>query len=344
MMALQMIDPSHLNENTLPPPVHVEEIIANQKRYFPQQGLHLPALIRDLEIDYTALSFVAPQKVLFRYKLEGHDPDWEQPGIRRQAFYSDLRPGKYRFHVIARNNDGLWNDAGAILEFSIAPAWYQTYWFLILCIAVGILTLWALHLLRVRQVSSAISARFDERLSERTRLARELHDTLLQTIQGSKMVADDALDQPSDPDHMRRAMERLSQWLGQSMGELRTALNSLRTSTTQGNDLAESLRRASEDSLVKERMRVLISVTGHTQEMHPIVQDEVYRIGYEAIRNADIHSGASQLEIELAYSRDLVMRVRDNGIGIDHLVAERGKKGTSDFRGCGNALFGSALH
>ena len=331
--ALQMIDPAHLNENTLLPPVHVEEIIADRRRYSPQQGLHLPALIRDLEIDYTALSFVAPQKVLFRYKLEGHDVDWEQPGTRRQAFYSDLRPGKYRFRVIACNNDGLWNDAGATLDFSIAPAWYQTYWFLILCATIGILTLWVLHLLRLRQVSNAISARFDERLAERTRLARELHDTVLQTIQGSKMVADDALDQPSDPDRMRRAMERLSQWLGQSMGELRAALNSLRTSTTQGNDLAEGLRRASEDCLVKGRMKVMLSVTGPAQEMHPIVRDEVYRIGYEAIRNADIHSEASQLEIELAYSRDLIMRVRDNGIGIDDSVAERGREGHFGLQG-----------
>jgi signal transduction histidine kinase/ligand-binding sensor domain-containing protein len=330
---LQMIDPAHLNENTLPPPVHVEEIIANQKRYPPQEGLHLPALIRDLEIDYTALSFVAPQKVLFRYKLEGHDLDWEQAGTRRQAFYSDLRPGEYRFHVIACNNDGLWNDVGATMDFSIAPEWYQTLWFLILCAMIGILTLWVLHLLRLRQVSNAISARFDERLAERTRLAREFHDTLLQTIQGSKMVADDALDQPSDPDRMRRAMERLSEWLGQSMGELRTALNSLRTSTTQGNDLAESLRRASEDCLVKGRMKVMLSVTGPVQEMHPIVRDEVYRIGYEAIRNADIHSGASQLEIELGYSQDLIMRVRDNGIGIDHLVAEQGKEGHFGLQG-----------
>ena len=333
MMALQMIDPTRLNENALPPPVHVEEIIANHHRYLPQKGLRLPALVRDLEIDYTALSFVAPQKVLFRYKLEGHDLDWEQPGTRRQAFYSDLRPGTYRFRVVACNNDGLWNDIGATLDFMVAPAWYQTYWFLILCATIGILTLWFLHLLRLRQVSNAISARFDERLAERTRLARELHDTIIQTIQGSKMVADDALDHPPNPEHMRRAMERLSQWLGQSMGELRTALNSLRASTTQRNDLAESLRRASEDCLVKGRMKVLLSVTGPAREMHPVVQDEVYRIGYEAIRNADIHSNASQLEIKLAYDRDLIMRVRDNGVGIDHLVREKGKEGHFGLQG-----------
>jgi signal transduction histidine kinase/ligand-binding sensor domain-containing protein len=330
---VQMVDPEKLYKNDIPPPVQIEEIIADHKRYGAQEQLHLPALTRELQIDYTALSFSAPRKVRFRYKLEGKDDHWEDPGTRRQAFYEDIGPGKYRFHVIACNNDGLWNDVGAALDFSISPAWYQTYWFRILSFIALILAFGTLYRLRMRQIAKALSASFDERLSERTRLARELHDTLLQTIQGSKMVADDALDQPSDPDHMRRAMERLSQWLGQSMGELRTALNSLRTSTTQGNDLAESLRRASEDCLVKGKMRVTLSVTGPAQEMHPIVRDEVYRIAYEAIRNADIHSGASQLEIELTYSRDLVMRIRDNGIGIDHLVAELGREGHFGLQG-----------
>jgi signal transduction histidine kinase/ligand-binding sensor domain-containing protein len=330
---VQMVDPEKLYKNDIPPPVRIEEIIADHKRYGPQEHLHLPALTRELQIDYTALSFSAPRKVRFRYRLEGKDDHWEDPGTRRQAFYEDIGPGKYRFHVIACNNDGLWNDVGAALDFSIAPSWYQTWWFRILSVIAIFLAFGTLYRLRMRQISKALSASFDERLSERTRLARELHDTLLQTIQGSKMVADDALDQPSDPDHMRRAMERLSQWLGQSMGELRTALNSLRTSTTQGNDLAESLRRASEDCLVKGKMRVTLSVTGPAQEVHPIVRDEVYRIAYEAIRNADIHSGASQLEIELTYSRDLVMRIRDNGIGIDHLVAELGREGHFGLQG-----------
>ena len=290
-------------------------------------------MTRELQINYTALSFSVPGKVRFRYRLEGKDTHWEDPGTRRQAFYEDIGPGNYRFRVVASNNDGVWNDVGAAVDFSIAPAWYQTYWFRILSILAIILAVWTFYRLRMRQIAKAMSASFDERLAERTRLARELHDTLLQTIQGSKMVADDALDQPSDPDHMRRAMERLSQWLGQSMGELRTALNSLRTSTTQGNDLAESLQRATEDCLIKGRMRVTLSVTGTAQETHSIVRDEIYRIGYEAIRNADIHSEASLLEVELTYARDLTIRIRDNGVGIDPLIKAHGKEGHFGLQG-----------
>jgi hypothetical protein len=244
---MQMIDPDHLSGNALPPPVHVEGVIAGRKNYSPRKDLRLPPLTRDLEIDYTALSFVAPQKMRFRYKLEGRDADWQEPGTRRQAFYSDLRPRRYRFGVIACNNDGVWNEAGATLDFSVAPAWYQTNWFRILCIVSGVLIIvWVLYQLRVRQIARSIGVRFDERLAERTRMARDVHDTFLQTLQGSKLVADDALEPSTDPIRMRRAMEQLSVWLGRATQEGRAALNSLRTATTQTNGLAEALRRVTE--------------------------------------------------------------------------------------------------
>ena len=331
---LQTIDPDHLPKNAIPPPVHIEEVVADRKSYSPRKYLQLPSLTRDLEIDYTALSFVVPREVRFRYKLEGRDAGWQEPGTRRQAFYSDLHPGTYEFRVIACNNDGVWNESGATLNFTIPPAWYQTRRFLALCVVSGIFIAWALYRLRVRQVTAGIRARFDERLAERTRIARELHDTLLQTIQGSKMVADNALETSvSSALRMRRAMEQLSVWLGQAMLEGRAALNSLRTSTIETNDLAEALRRATADGLIPRSMAVNFSLVGDAREMHPIVRDEVYRIGYEAIRNASAHSGASQLEIELAYSQDLALRISDNGVGIDPAVADLGKRGHYGLQG-----------
>jgi signal transduction histidine kinase/ligand-binding sensor domain-containing protein len=332
-LVLQMIDPNHLFKNDMPPLVHVEEVVADGKRYSPLANLKLPALTRDLEIDYTALSFSVPQKVRFRYKLEGHDLNWQEPGTRRQALYSDLRPGKYTFRVIASNNDGIWNDTGATLSFSIAPAWYQTSWFQVVCVGAVLLLLWTIYRLRVRQISRAIQVRFDERLAERTRLARELHDTFLQTIQGSKMVVDDALDGPSDPARMRRAMEQLAGWLAQATNEGRAALNSLRTTTTEKNDLAEALHRATQNGMSPTPMALDFSVVGESKDMHPIVRDEVYRIGYEAIRNSFSHSNASRLEVELKYGQDLSLRVKDNGVGIEPSVLEGGKDGHFGLQG-----------
>jgi signal transduction histidine kinase/ligand-binding sensor domain-containing protein len=332
-VVLQMIDPDHLTGNALPPPVHVEGLIADRKNYSAHKDLRVPPLTRDLEIDYTALSFVVPQKVRFRYQLEGHDAVWREPGTRRQAFYSDLHPGRYRFRVIACNNDGVWNEAGAILDFSVAPAWYQTNWFRILCVFSGVFIVWVIYRLRVLKISRAIGARFDERLAERTRMARELHDTFLQTIQGSKLVADDALELSTDSIRMRQAMEQLSGWLARAMQEGRAALNFLRTATTQTNDLAEALRRATEDGLIPRSMAATFSVVGDAREMHPIVRDEIYRIGYEAIHNACEHSGASRLEVELRYADDLALRVSDNGVGTDPVIADKGKVGHFGLQG-----------
>lgn len=330
---LQMIDPNHLAENSITPPVHIEGVVADRRSYAAQDGLVIPPLTRDLEIDYTALSFVSPQKVRFRYKLEGHDEEWQEPGARRQAFYNDLRPGQYRFRVIACNNDGVWNEAGATLNFSVAPAWYQTNSFLLLCVSFGLYITWSLYRLRLRQIARSMSARFDERLAERTRLARELHDTFLQTVQGSKLVADDALEGAGDDVRLRRAMEQLSVWLGQATEEARAALNSLRTSTTERNDLAEALRRATESCQFRESMAVAFSVVGDSKDMHPIVRDEIYRIGYEAIRNACLHSEANRLDVELRYAQDLTVRVKDDGIGIDPLVVADGKDGHFGLKG-----------
>lgn len=330
---VQVIDPAHMPENTMPPPVEISALVADHKAYALGSAIRLPPLTRDLEIDYTALSFRVPQKVRFRYKLEGHDPSWQEPQTRRQAFYNNLRPGQYRFRVIACNNDGIWNDTGATLDFSIAPAWFQTKSFFVLCVLSGLMLVWAFFSMRTRQIQKSLNARFNERLADRTRMARELHDTFLQTLQGSKLVADDALEESSDPVHMRKAMEQLSAWLGRAIHEGRAALNSLRTSTTQTNDLAEAFKRATEESRMQSRMEVSFSVTGQSKEMHPVVRDEIYRVGYEAIRNAYTHSNGNRLEVSLRYGKDLAVCVSDNGVGIDPTVADQGKNGHFGLQG-----------
>jgi signal transduction histidine kinase len=332
-LQLQTIDPARLRRNTVPPPVHIERIVADRTSYPASAVVRLPPLTRDIEIAYAGLSFVAPQKVSFRYRLVGRDDTWQEPGTRREAFYSDLRPGTYRFRVIASNNDGVWNEDGASLDFVIAPAWYQTSWFLALSLVAAGAAALAAYQLRLRQVAAALNARFDERLAERTRVARDLHDTLLQTVQGTKMVADNALDRPDDAAGMRRAMEQVSSWLGQASHEGRAAVNALRTSATERNDLAEALRRAIDDCARPNAMEAELSVTGEARDMHPIVRDEVYRIAYEAIRNASVHSGGRRLEVSLNYSQDLTVRVADNGVGMEPAIAETGKSGHFGLRG-----------
>jgi signal transduction histidine kinase len=258
--------------------------------------------------------------------LEGLDKKWEEADNRRDAFYTTLAPGKYQFHVIASNNDGIWNNRGAFLDFRIQPAWYQTVLFKLLLLMLGFGVALTLYLLDRQRYATLLRIRFDERLEERTRLARELHDTLLQTIQGSKLVADHAQQHLDDPGITRTALQRLSQWLDRAVVEGRAALDSLRNSTRDTEDLAPALQRAAE-AYVSDHMKITVSVTGLPRSMHPVARDEVFRIGVEAIRNACIHSGGESLSIDLRYSRDLMLDVRDSGQGFDPKLLNSGKPG-----------------
>jgi ligand-binding sensor domain-containing protein/signal transduction histidine kinase len=326
---ISVVDPRHLPFNNVPPPVRIEQVLADGKSQDLTHEVRLPAHVRDVAINYTALSLVAPEKIHFRYKLEGQDLNWREVVNDRQVQYSNLSPKHYRFRLIASNNSGVWNEEGATLDFVIPPVWYQTNWFRALCFVAFLAFLWAIYQLRVQQ----LRRQFAIRVIERTRIARELHDTVLQTIQGSMLVADDALVDLTDPVRTRRSLQRLSDWLKRATKEGRAAIHGLQTSTTERNDLAEALCRAVENCQSETPMEVHFVVTGDARDMHPIVRDEVYQIGCEAIRNAFVHSGGTRLDVGLNYLRDLSVRVHDNGVGIDSTTIEKGRSGHFGLQG-----------
>jgi len=322
---LQMIDPRHVKTNSTPPPVHIESVVVDHHEYPSQKQLRIPPLTRTLEIEYTALSMAVPQRVLFRYRLEGHDADWQDVGTRRQAYYNDIPPGRYRFRVIACNSDGVWNEVGDVIDLEFAPAWFQTLWFRAALVVTALMILWTAYRLRLRQISTTLRLRFNERLEERTRLARDLHDTLLQTIQGSQLVAADALNSPDDVTKLRQSMEKLAGWLARGVAEGRAAVNAVRYSRADTKNLSAALRVAVDDSLVDANMQSTVQTSGVVKDIQPIIRDEVYRIAFEAIRNVCAHSGATTLSVTVNYGRDLVVQIQDNGRGIDADVLEHGK-------------------
>jgi len=181
-------------------------------------------------------------------------------------------------------------------------------------------------------VRRIVELRLEERVTERTRITQELHDTFLQTVQGSKLIVDDALKWSDDHDRVLAAMEQVSIWLEQASQEGRAALNSIRTSTTECNNLAAALRRALEECR-QGQMKISFFIADEAKDLQPIVRDEVYRVAFEAIRNACTHSMCKHLVVDLEYSNDLKLRVRDDGIGIDPVVAERGKDGHFGLQG-----------
>jgi signal transduction histidine kinase/ligand-binding sensor domain-containing protein len=332
---VQALDPRNWPRNALAPNVVVERITAKDVNYLVQRApLNLPALIRNLEIDYTALSFVVPQKVRFRYQLEGRDTSWQEAGVRRQAFYTDLAPGSYRFRVIACNNDGVWNQDGATVDFVVAAAWYQTSWFHASCAAAFFLMLWAIYQFRIFQLRRQFAIGLEARVNERTRIARELHDTLLQSLHGVLMSfqrADNLL-----PDRPMEAKQRLGSAIDQAahaITESRDAVQGLRSSTRVANDLALAIRTLGEELAAKQTSEdppmFDVAVEGTSRDLNPILRDDVYRIAGEAMRNAFEHAQARRVEVELHYDKHgLRLHVRDDGKGIDpEILRNQGRSG-----------------
>jgi signal transduction histidine kinase/ligand-binding sensor domain-containing protein len=322
-----VIDPRELHFNKPPPPVHVEQIKSDGTIREAVAGMRLPALSRDVEIDYIALSLVVPEKNRFRVKLEGWDRDWKDAGNERKAFYGNLPPRNYRFRVVASNNSGVWNEAGDSFEFSIDPAYYQTRWFQALCAAAFLAVLWGLYRYRLHQVAREFNMRLDERVGERTRLARDLHDTLLQGFQGL-MLRLQAIGESLPEGEIKEELERALDRGDQVVTESRKAVHDLRLSTVLTNDLARAVRTVGDELSSEGSATFALTVEGETRELHPIVRDEVYRITREGLRNAFSHARAKNIEVEIIYGEQLFqLRIRDNGEGIAAAVLEKGRPG-----------------
>jgi signal transduction histidine kinase/ligand-binding sensor domain-containing protein len=326
-----VVDPQHLRSNALPPPVHVEQIVADRQPYdvmsLGGQPIRLPALTRDLQIDYTALSLVAPEKNQFKVKLEGWDSDWRDMGNRRQAFYNNLPPRHYRFRVIASNNNGVWNEEGATLELSVAPAYYQTVWFALTMAVATIVFLAALYQLRLRRLAWQFNMRLEERVNERTRVARDLHDTLLQSFHAVVLRLQAVTFLP--PAEGRQALEKVIDDAGHAIVEARDAVQDLRSAAVVSPDLQSLISALGEELIASQSDEptpaVSVNVEGSPKEIAPLVRDEIYRIAREALRNAFRHANASRIQVEIRYAPGaLRVRIRDDGKGLDQEVVDRG--------------------
>ncbi len=321
---VSFIDPSRIRNNMLPPPVRVEQITVDGETYEAAQDLRLPPHVRNLAIEYAALSLVEPDKVRFRIMLEGQDRGWRDLANQRHVQYTNLPPRKYRFRVMASNNTGVWNEQGDPLEFSITPAYYQTNWFRALCAVFFLVLLWAAYQLRVRRLRHEFEMTLDARVGERTRIARDLHDTLLQSFHGLLLrfqTVSQLLPEHSD------AKERLESAIEQAAAAItegRDAVQGLRDSTVEGNDVAlaiSTLGKEIETGSTSHRPAFHVAVEGESRDLRPIVRDEIYRLTAEALRNAFRHSQAQRIEVEIRYDNEQFrLRVRDDGKGIDPAI------------------------
>ena len=334
---IQVFDPRHVAFNKLPPPVHIEQIVADNKLQWQNlpggaaSNLRLAPRTHDVQIDYTALSLVAPEKMQFRVKLEGQDKDWRVPVNPRHSHYTNLPPGPYRFRVIASNNSGVWNEQGDVLDFSIASAFYQTNWFRGLCVAAVLALLWAAYQLRVRHLHHEFDMTQETRVGERTRIARDLHDTLLQSFHGLVFRFQAARNMlPNRPEEATQALDAALIRAEQALDESRHSIQGLRPSLSPENDLDQMLittgqELASSNHAEDDSPRFEVIVEGERRGLLPMIKDEIGRIAQELLRNAFRHARAHEIEVEIRYEKDVFrLIVRDDGKGMDPQILKDG--------------------
>jgi signal transduction histidine kinase/ligand-binding sensor domain-containing protein len=316
---VSFVAPQRLRRNDRVPPVHVESIVVDKVESEARAGIELPAGSRAVEFHFTALSFTDPEKVRFRYRLEGFDREWVEAGARREAFYTNLPPGRYRFRVAAANDDGVWNEEGATLAFTLKPYFYQTYWFYLLCLAAVALLAWGVYRLRVRQLRREFAAV----LGERNRIARELHDTLAQGFTSVSMRLEMVSAKlEGDAGAAREHLNQARLLVRASLAEARRSVRDLRSELLGGDGLGAALGQVARQLTGGEESDAEVAVTGKPRPLPEAVERNLLRVGQEAMTNAVRHSAARRIRVRLDYGDCQVsLKVTDDGCGFDPRAA-----------------------
>jgi signal transduction histidine kinase len=310
---LAVVDPARVPSDMTPPQVVIEEVRADDAVIAGGAPVVLPSGLRRFEFHYTAFAFAAPDKIRFRYKLEGFDPDWIDAGARRVAYYTSVPPRQYRFRVKASNRDGVWNEEGASFDFALAAPFYRHPLFWAAIALAGAALAFALHRLHLRQVK----AQFAAVTAERGRMARDIHDTLAQGFVGIGIQLETAAKlQPTSAEQAREHLDRARILVRSSLADARRTVWALRSETLEEHDLAGALdlvaRQISGDHDVK------VNVSGPRRRLPADVENNLLRIGQEALANAARHAHADQISIDLRFGDGVVrLSVKDNGCGFD---------------------------
>jgi ligand-binding sensor domain-containing protein len=292
------------------------------------RSVTLPHDQTTFSLEFAALSYSSEETNRYRYRLEPADSLWREGGSGdRLVTYNRLPAGEYIFRVQGATSHGPWSDPGASLRIEILPPWWNTWWFTSICAIVALLSLYAIYSYRVAQIGRQFEVRLEERVSERTRIARELHDTLLQSFQGLMFrlqAVSDLLPEGKAKNQLEKSLERGDQ----AIAEGRSTVYELRSNATATNDLAEAIRTLGDELTTKDSAAFRLVVEGPVRELRPIIRDELYRISCEGLRNAFGHAEASRIETEIAYGyRIFRLCIRDDGKGIPADILEEGRAG-----------------
>jgi len=325
---LSVVNLARATVNSAPALVHIEAVLADGNPFDLRGPIRVSAAQQRTTFRYVGLSLSNAERVRYRYKLEGFDHGWNEAGANREATYGNLGAGSYRFRVLASNSDGLWNGADAGVGFEVEPTLWQTWWFRSACVVCAGLGTLLVYRMRMNQLTRLLNVRFEERLAERTRIAQDLHDTLLQGVLSASMQLHVVVDQLPPDSPALPAMNRILQLVGQVVDEGRNTLRGLRSPLEDAHDLKSSLSRIPEELGNESGVDFRVVVEGPCMPLRSVIRDDVYRVGREALVNAFRHSRASNIDVQLEYSANqLRVVVRDDGCGIDPQVLQVGRDG-----------------
>lgn len=308
-----VIDPSQPESSPYRPKAIIEQVQLNGKAVNPFEPARVAAGSGRVALQYTAPSFADPRKIRFRYRLRGLETEWVDAASRRVADYTNLPPGKYEFEVIAGDKDSGWDSPAAVYQFDLLPAFYQTYWFYFTCVAALVLLAATAHRYRMLRLKS----RFSAVLAERLRIAREIHDTILQGLTGisAHLEAITAL-LPESPAAAREALERTRVLARAAVEESRRSILNLRSRPLETGSLINALKDSARDLTAETPVRFQLQVGGEYRPLSESVERNLLRIAQEAMSNAVRHAQARQLTVELSFQDDAVrLAVADDGRG-----------------------------
>jgi len=308
--------------------VHVESVSVDGILMGTGPAARYPSNHQRVVFNFVGLSLAVPGRVRYRYWLEGYDLDWSQPTESRETAYTNLPPARYTFRVMASNSEGLWNGTPASVSLEVEPMLWQTWWFRAMALGLLAAVILASFRYRVARVRAAMNLRFEERLAERTHIAQELHDTLLQGFISASMQVHVAADLLPEDSASRPLLTRALQLMQQVVEEGRNTVRGLRASGTASLPLEAALSHIEGELATDAQADFRVVVEGQRRDLHPLLQDEVYRIGREALINAFRHARARHIEVELRYAPEgFHLFVRDDGAGIDERVLQTGRDG-----------------
>jgi signal transduction histidine kinase len=325
---ISVVEPARLRSDSTPAIAQIQAILAGGRPIGTRAGIHIPGGRQRITFQYAGLSLSVPERIRFRYRLEGFDREWSDPGAAREAVYTNLPPGPYRFRVMASNPDGVWSENEAAVALEVEPLFWQTWWFRLSVVLACATAILALYRLRLHNLTRQLGVRFEERLAERTRIAQELHDTLLQGFLSASMQLHVAVDCLPPDSTAKSSLARVLQLMSRVIEEGRNAVQGLRSSASGSFNLEQAFARVQDEVALQQDVDFRVIVQGLPRPLRPLLRDEVYRIGREALVNAFRHSRAKSVEIELEYaSSQLRILVRDDGCGIDPQLLYSGRAG-----------------